>query len=462
MNLMMQRLLLLCAGLGFALAACGPPTPQVPKNLLLITLDTLRADHLGAYGYQRPTSPNLDALASQASVFLDVTCSMPTTLPSHVTILTGLPPAQHGATRNGLPPNGDLVSIFDLLAARGFATGALVAAGVLQAEFMPGMGIAEHLFETAKAKTHQVPATAINSAAERWLAAQEGRPFALWLHYYDTHEPYTPGADFAARFTAGYAGPLDNQLRTSWLVSLNQPTVAAELTARDRQHVVDLYDAEIAELDSALGYLFALLRQRHLWEDTLIVIVGDHGQAHGEDDFFGHGEKLLEPVIKVPLMIRRPGQREGRRIETPVETLDLMPTLAALFALPVPAGLPGRSLVPALEGDAMMPRPYRLIARRSYVEQPQRRGLSVHGRHWKLTAYHETDGEHVHLGRASGTGGLDGESFFVPGSTEAARLQRTLEQLEATMAVEETANDPTRVELSEETRKMLHALGYIE
>ncbi len=135
-------LALCAAGLWLSCAAEKAP----PRNLLLITLDTLRADHLGAYGYSRPTSPALDAFAAQATLFEDATCSMPTTLPSHVTIFTGLRPSQHGVRRNGQAPERDLRTVFDLLAERGVATGAVIGSKVLGEKYLGGLGFGEVVF----------------------------------------------------------------------------------------------------------------------------------------------------------------------------------------------------------------------------------------------------------------------------------------------------------------------------
>lgn len=428
---------------------------MTPSNLLLITLDTLRADHLGCYGYPRPTTPGLDRFAATAARFEDVTCSMPTTLPSHLTIFTGLPPQLHGVTRNGQVQESYPPSIFDRLAASGTRTAAIVSAGVVDARFVQRLGFEEVIFDRPDANVFQVGAEVVSDNAVSWLERHRGERFALWLHYYDPHEPYDPPAEAAARFTGDYGGELPDALSTEWLVGLNDPAADAALSPADRQHVVDLYDAEVAALDAQLGRVLAALTELDLDGTTLVVIVGDHGQAHGESSFWGHGERLLEPVIKVPLLVHLPGQRDGIVVSAAVETLDLMPSLLEWFDLEAIASLPGRSLAGALRGEAIAPAERRLVARRSYPEKTERAGLVVHRVDQKGTFYREPDGETFHIGRVGGEGGLDGEDFFVPGSDGSAWF--TLEVERFLSGVASVAS-----ETSTEDLEMLHALGYVQ
>jgi arylsulfatase A-like enzyme len=484
----------------------GPPAAAPPSRLLIITLDTFRADRIGSYGYARAATPALDALAAQATRFADVTCAMPTTLPSHLTILTGLTPRQHGVRRNGEVPGGELRSIFHLLKERygsqhgsqagpGARTAAVTAARVLDPKYLGGLGLDDLYFgdeeaegDGAAAEAAQVPAGDVVRRGLRWLdetlaapstpeAAQEARQegdqdgappaFALWLHLFDSHEPYDPAPELAARFAAGYAGALPAELPVPFLTGLNDPAEDAKLSAADRRYVSDLYDAEVGEVDAALATLFGELRRRGLWDSLTVVVVGDHGQALGESadgdpPFWGHGERLLGPVIRVPLIIKEAGQRAGRVVATPVETLDLLPTLAELLGLEAPAGLTGRSLVPALHGGTLPALPYRLVERRYYPQQPERQGVALDAGDWKLTAYYEApdDGAQeralaasYHLGRTDGAGGLDGENLFSRSAPEARLLAAAL----ATLRRQAPLHSP----VAAGDDAMLRALGYV-
>jgi arylsulfatase A-like enzyme len=437
--------------------ACSAPSSELqpPANLLLITLDTLRADHLGCYGYPRPTTPALDRFASGATRFADVTCSMPTTLPSHVTIFTGEPPERHGVTRNGQVLDSYPPTIFDLLAEDGARTAAIVSAGVVEARYVKRLGFEEVIFDRPDSGVFQVGAKVVSDNALRWLEQHGPERFALWLHYYDPHEPYHPPAEMAARFTGSYAGPLPDALTIDWLVGLNDPAAAAKLSAADRQHVVDLYDAEIAFLDSQIARVLTALDTTGLSSSTLVVVVADHGQAHGESSFWGHGERLLEPVIKVPLLVRVPGQSGGRVVSAAVETLDLMPSLIDWFELEPMAGLPGRSLAPAARGEPISPAARRVVVRRSYPEAPERAGLVVHRVDIKGTYYREPSGETYHVGHVDGAGGLDGENFFGVDAESSRWLSWEVARFLAGSTSGPTSSSPEDLE-------MLRALGYVE
>jgi arylsulfatase len=444
-------------GLAAVLSALLGPTAaaEPPRRVLVITLDTLRADRLGIYGYDRPTSPALDAFAGAATVFLDATCSMPTTLPSHWTLFTGLTPAQHGVTHNGMLPPRDAPSLFELLEV---PSAAIVAADVLASRFLVGLGIGEVLLADRSPESHQAPADAVTARARSWLAGRGEEGFVLWLHYFDTHEPYDPVPRLAERFTGAYDGPLGNALSVEWLAGLNREEDGPRLSSRDRRHVSDLYDAEVAFLDEQLGELFAFLEERGLWDETTIVIVGDHGQALGERGFWGHGERLLEPVIRVPFLVKLPRQARARKVAAAVETLDLVPTLLELHGVPIPAGLLGRSLMAGLRGERLPPVRYRIVERRTYPSAPDRRGVAVVADRSKLVLYLETDGEHPHLGRISGEGGLDGENFYRADAEEMALFR-------VAIAARELVPGPAGDALSpadEATREMLRSLGYLQ
>jgi len=438
-------------------AACSPGrgSQQPPQNLLLITLDTLRADHLGFHGYHRDTSPALDGFAAQSTVFSDVTCSMPTTLPSHITIFTGQPPAVHGVTRNGMVPQRDLETFFDEFSRRGVRTAAIVSAGVVQNRFLGGRGIVQKTIDRPAQTVFQVPGSVVSDNALRWLDRHGEQPFALWLHYFDTHEPYDPPTEFARRFTDSYSGTLSDELDTDWLVSLNRPEIDASLTEADRRHIVDVYDAEIAFLDQQLSRVFKKLNADGLLDNTLVVIVSDHGQAHGENGFWGHGERLLEPVIKLSLVIREPGQKIGRVVDAAVESLDVMPTVADYFGFEISDEISGRSLAGAVRGEAIRPAQRRIVVRRSYPDTPDRFGMVFHRVGSKGTYYREPEGPIFHIGRVDGRGGLDGEDFFVFGSESSAWFEEFVAELSPP-----SAGDSEN--LTEQDLEMLRALGYTQ
>src|SRR5215203_5939118 len=311
----------LAAGLALgALAAAAPPAGrkaapalQAPRNLVLITLDTTRADHLGAWGGRDAQTPNLDALAARGTRFARCDTAAPVTLPSHATILTGLFPPRHGVRDNGtfvLAPKMETVA--ERLAARGYDTAAVVSAVVLARR--QGLDQGFRLYDddleagyAAGTAVAERPAEATTAAA---LAALKNLrpPFFLWVHYYDPHEEYQPPSRFADRIRGPHR----------------------------------LYDGEISYMDELLG---------KLPPGTNVVAVGDHGEMLGEHGETSHGLLLNRAARRVPLILAGPGVPAGRVSDCLVRTADVAPTLLGLAGAPVPSGLDGLGLLPVPAGE---------------------------------------------------------------------------------------------------------------
>lgn len=302
----------------FAVAGTSPPGEKPPRrSLVLITLDTTRADHLGAYGWKAARTPNLDALAARGTRFVRCDTAAPVTLPSHATILTGLYPPRTGVRDNGTFVLADRVeTVAERLAAQGYDTAAVVSAIVLARRHGLNQGFrlydddlgAGYAAGTEVAERQAEPTTAAALAA----AARLKPPFFLWVHYYDPHEEYRP----PTRFGAAVSGP------------------------------TRLYDAEIASMDEQIGVLLAKLPR-----DLDVVVVGDHGEMLGEHGELHHGLLLNRAARRVPLILAGPGVPAGRTEECLVRTADVAPTLLALAGVARPPGLDGASLLP-LPGKA--------------------------------------------------------------------------------------------------------------
>jgi arylsulfatase A-like enzyme/Tfp pilus assembly protein PilF len=309
---------LLLAGLaGTALAAPSPappapPAPALRRNLVLITLDTTRADHLGAWGWKYAKTPNLDALAARGTRFARCDTAAPVTLPSHATILTGLYPPRTGVRDNGtfvLPDRVETVA--ERLAAHGYDTAAAVSAIVLarRHNLTQGFRIYDDDLGTGYAAGTEVSErqAEVTTASAVAIAGKLKPPFFLWVHYYDPHEEYRPPTRFADSAT----GPSR------------------------------LYDGEIAYVDEQIGVLLSKLPK-----DVDVVVVGDHGEMLGEHGELHHGLLLYRAARRVPLIVAGPGVPAGKTEECLVRTADVTPTLLSLAGLPVPAGLDGQSLLP--------------------------------------------------------------------------------------------------------------------
>ncbi len=312
----------LALGLALSLGACKQAEPK-PRHLLLVTIDTLRADAVGAYGKSPSPTPNLDRLAKEGTLFRRVQSHVPLTLPSHATLFTGKLPFENGVRNNGtyaLPEKAQTLA--ETLSEQGFATGAGVASFVLARKFGLAQGFATYDDDLGdagllRALRAEVPASRVYEKWQHWLAAQPAeKSFFYWAHFYDPHQPYEPPAAERARFPG------------------------------------DPYAGEIAFVDEQLGRMIEDLRSKGLLEETLVVVTSDHGEGFGEHGEIGHGLLTYQESLEVPLVLRGPGIPTGREIATRVGLVDLMPSLLEAFGKAVPAGLSGHNFLPLLAGAA--------------------------------------------------------------------------------------------------------------
>jgi arylsulfatase len=336
---------LLLATLG---AACSGPSP--PPSVLLITVDTLRPDHLSAYGYPRETSPSIDALAASGLLFEEARSHAPVTAPSHASILSGDLPAWHQVLTNGDMLNAEVGTLAKWLGAAGLATAAFVSnAAITRAvNFDEGFGHFDDTLPERELNRPQPERIAEHTvdAALAWLDAHRAAPFFCWVHLEDPHGPYTPPAEHAAPFLAAAA-----KLPVVTLPILADqsgrggiPRYQALAGETNRELYVARYDGEIHYMDLHVGRLLAALEGWGV--EPLVVLTADHGEALGEHGYyFAHGHRLTEDQIRVPLILRGPGVPAGRRSQRPVDQLDIAPTILALTGVTAARALPGRNLL---------------------------------------------------------------------------------------------------------------------
>lgn len=352
-------LALALSAVGWYLAGARGSAPRPPTSLLLVSIDTLRADRLSLYGYARPTSPNLDALSREAVVFDRFFYNGGGTLPSHMSLMTSLHPATHGVgPESGKALEPERWTLAEILQGRGFATAAFTDGGWMSAKFGFGQG-----FERYDEAGHGFAETLPRALA--WLdQLPAGRPFFLFLHSYDVHSawrelPYDCPGDAELRFAGPpppeVSGCRDGACASARLAEANRRVRAGEpLDARvspaEVAYFSDLYDGCVAFADARLGDLFARLRAAGRWEETLVVVLSDHGEEFGEHGQLLHDQGGYEELARIPLLIKLPhGRFGGRRIESLAAMVDVLPTLTALLGAPTPAEAQGRSLVRALE-----------------------------------------------------------------------------------------------------------------
>lgn len=363
--LAMLGLLLLACGQGGdgdgagteALAESSPRLRCDGCNVVLISIDTLRADHLATYGYDRVTSPEIDRFAEDALVFDRAYSQAPTTLPSHMSIFTSLYPSHHGVFGNTAKLPDTTVTMADVFHDAGYKTAAFTGGGYVRDKF--GYHTFDHFqvkeyFDIYEAEFRQV------DAMLQWLdnRAPEA-PFFLFWHTYKVHSPYSPEPEFDLFSAADYDGIVnsDPEERTPVCAGIEKPRqcnwkgkpyydiLVEQMGPEDIQHVVDKYDGEIIAVDEMFTRLMAKLEAEGVTDDTVIIFLSDHGENFAEREktrFIGHGV-LYEEVLHVPLMIKIPGGATGR-IPQIVELVDVMPTVLGIVGLDVPDGLDGQNL----------------------------------------------------------------------------------------------------------------------
>ncbi len=322
-----------------------------PSDVILILVDTLRADHLSAYRYPRQVSPHLDEFARSATLFESAMAQAPHTIPSVLQIMTSR--YVHGSD---IDPR--VATLAETLRAHGYQTAAVVENANFEA-IRDAHGLVrgfDRFYRNGPLHTDNVeqqhwktktPADCITAQAVRWLRTRDrDRPFFLWLHYFDPHDPYMPPfADDMEALTWQSASQFTGDIRRTFLYRGDAGERPAEFTAADRQHLIDLYDAEIRYLDQSLGELFDALRSQGLFERSLIIVAADHGESFGEHGTWTHGYSLYEPEVHIPLIVKLPGQTRGRRVPDPVQAIDIAPTVLDVAGIQADTlGLEGTSL----------------------------------------------------------------------------------------------------------------------
>ncbi|HET7746231.1 MAG TPA: sulfatase [Vicinamibacteria bacterium] len=339
-------------------AALARARPGNPLDVLLVTIDTLRADHLGAYGYARPTSPAMDALAREGAVFDQAYTFWPKTRGSFVMMMTGLRPSQNGYSKTHpvvLPFNETLASV---LQKAGYRTEAVVDNPNVAAQlgYAKGFDRYRETWQEAELVTEMDRTRAITADGTRVIReAPRDRPLFLWLHYVNPHAPYSPPAPYDTRFVDASVA----RSRRLPVVPGFQGGIPRQWAAQGQDRLgwyVAQYDGEIATVDREVATLVEALRAAGRWDRTLVVLTSDHGESLGEHDYyFDHGVNLFDPTMRVPLIVRMPGAPPARSASL-VSTLDLVPTVLDAVKVSFPPDLAGTSLLPAVRGGPLPPR----------------------------------------------------------------------------------------------------------
>lgn len=322
------------------LGGCGKKEPVKPSNVILISLDTLRADHLGCYGYQRPTTPTLDKFASEGVLFEDVTSTSPWTLPAHGSMLTGLYPNRHGLKSLHCSLPDDITTLAEVFKQHGFSTAAVVNVYFVSEKYGFDRGFDSFVY--IERFVDEWRPSKVGDKAIEWLSQQNDKPFFLFLHYFDVHGDYSSSLNYEKQFVRPYQGIADGtteQLHRfrDGLVSLNQT---------DAEHLIDLYDAGIRQLDDGIARLFSCLETKKLLDNSLIIITSDHGEEFLDHGGVLHSQTQYQELVHIPLIMRGPGIPRSKRIKQAVSMVDVMPTVLSSFAISEPTSLDGLDLCP--------------------------------------------------------------------------------------------------------------------
>jgi arylsulfatase A-like enzyme len=349
------------------LAALNAGPHLVPRpNVVLIVVDTLRANHLGIYGYQRDTSPNLDALAREAFLYRNAISTAPWTSPAVGSILTGRYPPQIGITRQPIVLDQAVRRLPEVLQARGYQTAGIVSHIYVGRKYNYQQGFGFWDESQAKGHTH-VSSHAVTKRAIEFLRRHREGPFFLFLHYFDPHFDYIQHEKYD--YSEGYSGPVRSENNNC--NELRQLAWKGQLTGSDIRYLRALYDSEISYTDEHIGRFLDELRRRGLYDDALIIVTSDHGESFVDrpDRWIGHTICVYGECLNVPLILKLPGQHGHRLIEEWVSIIDIPSTILTLTgpANPLGMALEGRPLTRPRSGRALFAQTRRWFAKDTVV-----------------------------------------------------------------------------------------------
>ncbi len=443
---------------------CGrAERPGVAPSVLLITIDTARADHFSSYGYGRPTTPFIDGLAREGILFEAAYTPTPTTAPAHASLFTATYPSEHGVLKNGHVLEASRPTLATALQGAGYRTAAIVSSYVLAKQFGLGRGFAHYDDDFTAANSSVVVeewedskgvghfdrrADETTERAVAWLRANgDSGPFFLWVHYFDPHHPFDPP-------------PAQRRLLQDAAKAPARGGRGAPDDDEDARERTLAYDAEIRFVDDQVGRLVDYLDDRLGRERTLVVVATDHGEGLMQRGWMAHGVHLHEELVRAALIMRWPARLpSGRRVLAPVGLIDIAPTVLALLDLePMPTGTGSPSQALRADGDVAQDRP--LFFQRRPYDTPEHRGWDVsdpmfgirRGR-WK---YIETDGTPELFDLSADPGETRNVREQHPATADAlgAELRAWRERVDGHPHVPQ--------QISPEDKARLRALGYVE
>jgi arylsulfatase A-like enzyme len=458
---------------------------RAPRVVLLISIDTLRADHLGVYGYPRPTSPVIDGLGREGVVFEDASSTAPWTLPAHASMLTGLYPNRHGLNGTRRKLHKDLPTLATELAQRGYATAAAVNSIRVGRLYGLARGFQEYLY-VEEVADRMSPSTWITEQALEWMREFRNQRLFLFLHYFDVHSDYTSLPEYEQPFVAPYDGQADGSSTQLFLFAFDPKLLEAcranperescrtwararidasvarvEFDDADRRHLIDLYDAGVRQMDAELGRLLESLRSDGLLDECLLILTSDHGEEFLEHGGVSHSHTQYQELLRVPLILRGPGIPAGTRVAAPVTLVDVVPTVLAALGEEAPIWLDGLDLSPlwrVATGSKPSNDDIRFRERYLFAEADSRIDSantlqSIRRGRYKL-----------HYDRRTGAGELYDLDEDPGEQTDIAEREPAIADALRTALLARAGSAPTgeTIELSDDDYDRLRALGYLQ
>jgi arylsulfatase A-like enzyme len=453
---------LLVAASAWILDGCaGPPEAPLP-NIILISVDTLRADRLGSYGFTAATSPTLDRLAGLGVRFENAISPSSWTLPAHMSLITSQLVSTHGVVDDETALSDSAATLAEALSSQGYKTTGFVSWVYLSPKFGFGQGFDRYTFVPGNAR-------AVVDAVEEWHSTSAREPYFLFVHFFDPHMDFTPPPPYDRLFVDEYTGPVDGSYLQIKPQILGLHESIAPIDPADRQHLDALYQGEIRFVDDEIARLLAAVDTRSPLADSLVVVVSDHGEELGDHGSLeGHGWTLYEEILHVPMIWNFPDSAyQGTVVREPVGLIDVAPTILDFLDIESPDQFQGRSLLPLLKPREEMAASPPVVA-----DSGGRFGIfkrAVRGPRFKLIETRDTGDSEIGLPIDAGYELYDLESdpgeqqdLYHPDHPEAQRLLRILELADRPHGDGEMEATTPAQELSEEEKKMLESLGYIQ
>lgn len=428
------------------------------SNVILISIDTLRADHLGCYGYPQNTTPNIDEFSKDSVLFKETIAQAPSTTPSHASIFTSLIPSHHGAFFSMKKPiPQDIVTMAEILKDNGYKTISFNGGAQIAAEFGFDQGF--DTYDSWQRKENQSSTTLIDKvdftiekvdSAIDWIRTNPSEEFFLFLHTYEVHHPYTPKKEYLDLFEKNYSGDLPINISGRLVEKINKGNV--EISEEDKEHIVNTYDAEIYSMDMAFGTLVDFLKKTNLYDDTIIIFTSDHGEEFGEHGMMGwHSHTLYDELLKVPLIIKFENSKYGGTvIEEQIRSIDILPTLLDILNIGTLECFEGTSLVKWLKNVNRRELP--AVSEQDTVGQTH--PATVRTKRWKL------------YDRLNDVRLFNLESDPLEQKDVRKRNKKVCNKLQDELSYwlnqKQTVVKTREADLDEETLKRLKSLGYID